>query len=185
MKTKFTDVVKRFLWNCLYPNLAWDDCHIGIRTIIYYGIMQRVIGFNRGVSWPVHFTSVVVGSHNITRKKGATYPGFMPGCYIQAVNKIVIGTKTRTGPGVKFISANHDIVSINSLLPSSPIIIGDGCWIGANAVILPSVSLGDHTIVGAGAVVTKSFADGYYVIGGVPAKIIKHLDRNQFSNETT
>jgi acetyltransferase-like isoleucine patch superfamily enzyme len=108
----------------------------------------------------------------------------MQGCYIQAVNKIIIGTKTRTGPGVKIISANHDIISIDTLLPSSPIIIGDGCWLGANAVILPGVILGDHTIVGAGAVVTKPFEDGYCVVGGVPAKVIKNLDKNQFIHET-
>ncbi len=50
--------------------------------------------------------------------------------------------------------------------------IGNNCFIGQNAIILPGVSLGDNTIVGAGAVVTKSFPDGNVVIGGNPAKII-------------
>jgi acetyltransferase-like isoleucine patch superfamily enzyme len=44
-----------------------------------------------------------------------------------------------------------------------------------NAVVLPNVILGDYTIVAAGAVVTKSYEHGYCVIGGNPARVIKHL----------
>ena len=46
-----------------------------------------------------------------------------------------------------------------------PVTIGDDCWIGDGAIILPGVSLGSHSIVGAGAVVTKSFP-AYSVLGG-------------------
>ena len=58
------------------------------------------------------------------------------------------------------------------------IIIGQGCWIGMNSVILPGVVLGEKTIVGAGSVVTKSFLEGYCVIAGNPAKKIKDLNKN-------
>ena len=54
----------------------------------------------------------------------------------------------------------------------NPIRIGNKCWIGANAIVLPGVSLGDHVIVGAGAIVTKSFPSNC-TIAGVPARIIK------------
>jgi len=50
--------------------------------------------------------------------------------------------------------------------------IGNGCWIGAKAVILKDVILGDRCVVGAGAVVTRSFAAGS-VIAGVPARLIR------------
>lgn len=49
-----------------------------------------------------------------------------------------------------------------------------GCWIGANVVILPGVTIGKNSVVGAGAVVTKSIPD-YCVAVGNPAKIIKEL----------
>ena len=53
-----------------------------------------------------------------------------------------------------------------------PITIGDNCWIGGSATIVPGVTLGNNVVVAAG--VTKSFGDNV-VIGGNPAKIIKEL----------
>ena len=55
-----------------------------------------------------------------------------------------------------------------------PVTIGDNCWIGGSATIVPGVTLGNNVVVAAGAVVTKSFGDNV-VIGGNPAKIIKEL----------
>jgi virginiamycin A acetyltransferase len=51
--------------------------------------------------------------------------------------------------------------------------IGDGAWIGSNAVIMADV--GRDTIVGAGAVVVKPLPDGV-VAGGVPARVLRSRD---------
>lgn len=53
----------------------------------------------------------------------------------------------------------------------APIVVGNNCFIGARAIILPGVKLGNDCIVAAGSVVTKSFPANS-VIGGVPAKIL-------------
>jgi acetyltransferase-like isoleucine patch superfamily enzyme len=92
-------------------------------------------------------------------------------CYIQGANGITFGDGTIFAPGVKIISANHDRSNLEQWVPEEPIKIGDECWIGANAVILPGVHLGNRTVVAAGAVVTKSFPDAS-VVAGVPAKRI-------------
>lgn len=55
--------------------------------------------------------------------------------------------------------------------------IGDHCWIGANAVILPNVRLGKFCVVAANAVVKDSF-DDYSVIGGSPGRLIRKLKTN-------
>lgn len=52
--------------------------------------------------------------------------------------------------------------------------IGDNCFIGANSIILPGVTLMPNTIVAAGSVVTKSFK-GNVVVGGNPAKVITDM----------
>lgn len=52
--------------------------------------------------------------------------------------------------------------------------IGEGVWIGANAIVLPGVSIGAGSIVGAGSVVTKDIPSRV-IVGGVPARIIKEL----------
>jgi acetyltransferase-like isoleucine patch superfamily enzyme len=47
--------------------------------------------------------------------------------------------------------------------------IGDGVWIGANAVILRGVCIGERSVIAAGAIVTKD-VPAHELWGGVPAK---------------
>lgn len=49
--------------------------------------------------------------------------------------------------------------------------LGDGCWIGMRAMIMPGVTIGEGAIIAAGSVVTKDVAP-YSVVGGNPAKPI-------------
>ena len=51
------------------------------------------------------------------------------------------------------------------------VVVGDDCWLGSNAVILPGATLSKGTVVGANAVVTKDFPQ-YSIIAGMPAKVI-------------
>ncbi len=95
------------------------------------------------------------------------------GCYYQAFGKISIGKGTIIAPNVGIITANHRIDDLDLHDPPKPVILGEKCWVGMNAMILPGVELGDNTIVAAGAVVTKSFPKGHCVIGGTPAKVIR------------
>ena len=55
---------------------------------------------------------------------------------------------------------------------SAKTIIGENCFIGAGAIILPNVTIGDQVIVGAGSVVTKDVPSNC-AVGGNPAKVIK------------
>jgi acetyltransferase-like isoleucine patch superfamily enzyme len=61
---------------------------------------------------------------------------------------------------------------------TAPIVIGEGYWIGANAVITAGVQVGRFCIVAAGSVVTKNVPD-YSMVGGNPAKLLK-----QFNHQT-
>ena len=54
-------------------------------------------------------------------------------------------------------------------------VVKRGASIGANATILPGLTLGENCIVGAGAVVTRSVPDHAVVVGN-PAKVTKYLE---------
>ncbi len=59
----------------------------------------------------------------------------------------------------------------------SPILVKKGASIGANATILPGVTIGEWAMVGAGSVVTKDVPN-YSLVVGNPAKVIGLVDKN-------
>lgn len=63
------------------------------------------------------------------------------------------------------------------MLPA-PIVIGDKVWIGANATVLPGVTIGKGAIVAAGAVVHRDVPP-FTVVGGVPARILRELSQEE------
>ncbi len=141
--------------------------------------MQKVLGFNRYVPWPVHFSSKVSGWDYIKIGVAAS-PGYMGGCYIFAKedSPISIGDYTIVSANVCIAGYNHDIYDYTLFPSKGGISIGKYCWLSMNCSVMPGVVLGDHTIVAAGSVVTKSFPEGYCVLAGVPARKIKTLDPN-------
>lgn len=60
-------------------------------------------------------------------------------------------------------------------LTHNPVELGENCWVGERAVILPGVTLGEWSVVAAGSVVTKSVPP-YTIVAGNPARIIKRYD---------
>lgn len=76
------------------------------------------------------------------------------------------------------ITNNHDPYD-RKVLPCRPVLIKEGAWIGAHAIILPGVCVGRYAIVGAGSIVTKDVPD-YGVAVGNPARVIRTLDPNKF-----
>lgn len=137
--------------------------------------LQKCLGFNRKAYWPMHPSSTVSCVDQI-QIGVETSPGLMSGCYIQGAGGIIVGDYTQIAPNVGLISANHDLHDNRIHVDKGPIIVGDYCWIGMGAVVLPGVVLGEYTIVGAGSVVTRSFPEGFCVIAGNPAKLIKRLE---------
>ena len=59
-------------------------------------------------------------------------------------------------------------------MATNQVVIDDDVWIGANAVVLPGVTIGKHSVVAAGAIVTKDVPP-HSLVAGVPAKIIKSI----------
>lgn len=58
--------------------------------------------------------------------------------------------------------------------------IGNYCWIGANVLINPGVTIGENAVVGANSVVSKDIPAGE-IWGGVPAKLIRKKLESQLT----
>jgi galactoside O-acetyltransferase len=90
---------------------------------------------------------------------------------------IKIGAYCLIGPGVVMRTASHRISRLDVKIQNQghdplDIVIGDDCWIGANAVILGGVKIGEGAVIGAGAVVTKD-VPALGIAVGVPARVVK------------
>jgi acetyltransferase-like isoleucine patch superfamily enzyme len=92
---------------------------------------------------------------------------------VQIWDGIIIEDDVFIGPNVTF---TNDRLPRSKIYPKefSKTIIKAGASIGANATILPGLSIGVRAMVGAGTVVTKNVPD-YAVVVGNPGKIIKYL----------
>jgi acetyltransferase-like isoleucine patch superfamily enzyme len=80
--------------------------------------------------------------------------------------------------GVPGLLEEDELLDLYSFKSNGQVVIGNDVWIGANAVILPGVTLGNGSVIAAGAIVTRSVPD-YAVVAGVPAKVIRY----RFSHE--
>lgn len=56
--------------------------------------------------------------------------------------------------------------------------IGDNCWIGAGAIIMPNVTLGEFCIVAAHSYVNKTFP-AFSIIGGNPARVMRAFSEDE------
>ncbi len=101
------------------------------------------------------------------------------GIHCTVIGPVCIGSHVNLAQGITVTALNHNFSNANLRIDeqgisTQPIVISDNVWIGANAVILPGVTIGRHAVIAAGAVVTKDVPDNT-VVGGVPAKIIKTI----------
>lgn len=79
------------------------------------------------------------------------------------------------GPNATF---TNDMMPRSKVYPEifQGITVKKGASIGANATILPGITIGQYAMVGAGSVVTKDVPDRAIVVGN-PAKIIRYITK--------
>lgn len=100
---------------------------------------------------------------------------FNSGCKFQDQGGIIIEDGALIGHNVMLATLNHCMIpEQRANLEPAPIHIGKNVWIGANAMVLPGVTVGDGAVVAAGAVVTKDVPENA-IVGGIPAKQIKSV----------
>ncbi|WDF70653.1 DapH/DapD/GlmU-related protein [Sphingobacterium oryzagri] len=96
-------------------------------------------------------------------------------CVFLDLGGITIEDDVLIAPKVSLLTEGHPLTPADrGALQVKPIVIKRNAWIGANATILPGVTIGAHAVVAAGAVVSADVPD-YAVVAGIPAKIVKTI----------
>jgi acetyltransferase-like isoleucine patch superfamily enzyme len=100
--------------------------------------------------------------------------------HITCVHEVAIGRSVLTADRVYISDHSHDFsdprvpILEQSVISKSKVSIGEGTWIGENAVVL-CCTIGKHCVIGANAVVIHDVPD-YCVAAGNPARIIKRFN---------
>lgn len=99
------------------------------------------------------------------------------------IGPVTIGRQVIIAQNVVMSGLNHNYEDVDLPIQAqgvktSPIIIEDDCWIGANAVITAGTTIGKHCVIAAGSVVTKN-VPAFCIAAGNPARVIKKYDAEQ------
>lgn len=150
-----------------------------------YAVLQQLfggIGKNVSVGSPFlcdYGRNIYVGS-NVSINMNCTFVD---------CNAIRIGSNVLIASNVQIYTATHPVELSERVIPdwepesgmyfcqtyALPVVIGNGCWIGGGAIILPGVTIGDGTVIGAGSVVTKDIPDNCVAVGN-PCKVMRKIN---------
>lgn len=105
---------------------------------------------------------------------------------IQDDAEVVIGNDCNFGPGVTIVTPIHPMIASERKLMhdkdgnpirlcyAKPVRIGNDCWFGANVTVCPGVTIGDGCVIGAGAVVTRDIPENSFAAGN-PCRVIRTI----------
>lgn len=92
--------------------------------------------------------------------------------WIDNLDMVFIGNNVCLSQGALLLTGNHDYSRSSFDFRNAPIILEDGVWIGAKAVVCPGVSCRSHAILTVGSVATADLTP-YVIYQGNPAKAIR------------
>lgn len=109
-------------------------------------------------------------------------------CHVSVIGggELHVGDYISIATGARLITGTdtfEDGARMSSALPleyrnvrRSKVVLGDDSFVGANAVVMPGVTIGEGAVAGAGCVVTSDL-EPWTVYAGVPARPVKARPR--------
>jgi maltose O-acetyltransferase len=82
---------------------------------------------------------------------------------------ITIGANVRIAHDVRIIAHDAAVKHLTGYTEVLPVVIGDNCYIGAGAIVLPGTTVGNGAVIGAGSIVRGAIGPGV-VAAGNPAR---------------
>ena len=100
-------------------------------------------------------------------------------CTLSAAHLVRLGERVLLARGVYIADHGHRFDGAEAILDQGiadirPIVIGDGAWLGQNAVVMPGVTIGAGAVIGANAVVTRDVPERTVAVGA-PARVVRTI----------
>jgi putative colanic acid biosynthesis acetyltransferase WcaF len=94
------------------------------------------------------------------------------GVWIDNLTKVVIGNHVCLSQGSMLLTGNHNYKKSSFDLMVGEIVLDEGVWIGARAIVCPGVRCESHSVLGVGSVATRNLMP-YGVYTGNPAQMVR------------
>ena len=88
--------------------------------------------------------------------------------WIDNLEEVTIASNCCLSQGCLILTGSHDVMKEKFDYVALPIIIEDGVWIGANAILTAGIVCGSHSVLGAGSVTDKNLIP-FIIYKGNPA----------------
>jgi maltose O-acetyltransferase len=142
------------------------------RTLARLRLKRRSLRIGQGVE--VHSSSRCISGNLVVGDRVVLNDAF-----IDATALVTIGDDAFFGPGVRILTASHDVGLSGreraKAIRSRPITIGSGAFVASGATILGGTSIGENAVIGAGSLVTGDVPDDCFAAGN-PARVVRPLD---------
>jgi putative colanic acid biosynthesis acetyltransferase WcaF len=159
--------VKRLIWGIVWFVFAkWLPRSIGKKWKLF---LLRLFGAKIHKTANVYSSVKIYAPWNLEMHE---YSCLAPEVDCYNVNRIIIGAHSTVSQKSYLCSASHDITKSSNPLITSPIVIKDQVWVGADVFIGMGVTIEQGAVIGARSSVYKN-VDAWEIVGGNPAKFIK------------
>jgi maltose O-acetyltransferase len=148
-------------------SLLLGDDWVGRRLRV---VLLRMCGAHIAAGASVHGGGYISDPRNLVMGRGCF---LNRNCYLDLTARLVLEDGVVVGHGVTFITTEHRGLPLQRGVDTSRAIrLEERCWIGANATVLPGVTVGRKAVVAASALITVDVPPGS-LVGGVPARTIR------------
>jgi len=92
--------------------------------------------------------------------------------WLDNLDTLTIGDNVVISQGALIIQGSHDYKQVHYPTYSKPVVLEDGCWVGAGAIVTLGVTVHSHAVLAVGSVATKDL-DPYTIYQGNPAMPVR------------
>lgn len=97
------------------------------------------------------------------------------GVWIDNLDLVTLGSNVCISQGALILSGNHDFSKSSFDLIVKPIVMEDGAWVGAKAIVTQGIVLGSHSVLVAGSVASSNL-EAFGIYRGNPAVKVKERE---------
>jgi acetyltransferase-like isoleucine patch superfamily enzyme len=154
-----------YLDHGVYLHACPQGIFIGDETFVMHGSVLHVYNFR-----DLPHAGIWVGRNCFVGEQ----------CLIRGQGGVHIGDAVLMAPRVQMLAVNHRFDDpsrpvMHQGITAQGIVVEDGAWIGAGAILLDGVRVGAGAVLGAGAVVTRDVPPRTLAVG-TPARVVRSLD---------